>query len=200
MVRRLNNFLRPGGTTDLTSSPVNEVNCITAEGLWYYNHFTELQNPPSIYKKLVSEASEKVWVWDPYFHVGDEVLFESVKKEVEIRMLSASYFNTTLPDKTVKFINAVSRVQEFSQFKLEVRIYNTKTDEEKNAFHDRYLFVDDDVYSVGSSIQYHRRRITSTAIHKVSHTSAKEVIESQFNHIWQHQKTQQVLVKIGGQL
>lgn len=197
---KVSNMLQPGGTTELSIPSSPELNCITADGLWYYNHFDELQKPPSIYKKLVSTATDKVWVWDPYLHEGDEVLFENVKREVEVRILSAAHYAMEVPNKTMKFMNALSQVQRLAQFKLTIRIYNTKNDEDKTAFHDRYLFVDNEVYIVGSSIQYHRRRITSTSIHKINHASAKEVIKNQFKHVWQHSNTHQTLSIAGGQL
>lgn len=179
---------------------LGRLNCETATGLWYFDHFTETEHPPAVYKKFVEEAEKRIWVWDPYVREGDEILFKDVKKEVDVRVLTSGRFTANVPKQITEFTHSLSHIQRKTKFILELRIYNTRDDEDKVAFHDRYLFVDDHVYSVGSSIQYHRRRISSTSIHQIIHADAKELIEKKFIDLWKHKNTTSTLSLIGGQL
>ncbi|PID21907.1 hypothetical protein CSV61_06725 [Sporosarcina sp. P3] len=196
----MSNVLKPGGEAELSTPKGQELNCSTASGLWYFDHFMEAVKPPAVYKKFVTESKERIWVWDPYVRAGDEVLFEDVSKEVDIRILTSDDIKTKIPLKTEEFIAGISSVQQSAQFKLELRIYNTNPNEEKGAFHDRYLFVDKHVYSVGASIQHHRRRLTSTSIHQILQEDAKSLIEEKFRDVWNHQNTQSAITLIGGRL
>ena len=60
----MSHFLKP---VVRTSSPELEEHYIdTKHGLWFYDRLENLEYAPNIYSKLLNQAKEKIYVWDPY--------------------------------------------------------------------------------------------------------------------------------------
>lgn len=189
--------------TNTTVSATESLNfyCLSNGQTWYYDHFQELHNPPGIYQHLMSMASERIWIWDPYIHPEDAQLFDGLRKEVDVRILTCKGIqNGVIPPAYKKFFETIKPLQQSNGFKFEFAIYNKLKDAEKEAFHDRYLFIDGSVYAVGSSMEYHRRRITSTAVHLVGQEGAYELLATRFRYIWNHQNTEKAYSAAGGLL
>jgi len=178
-----------------------EHNCMVSEDIWYYDHFRETTAPPSIYQYLVSKAKQRVWIWDTHLHDGEEEILSSIKKHVDVRILTCfGMQKNTIPKRMEAFFNSLKSLQKIAQFGLKVNVYNMMLDPGKQPFHDRYLIVDDQIYIVGSSIGYHHRRITSTSIHMIQSEASKDLIYDRFLYNWNHRNAQQVLFIVGGLL
>jgi hypothetical protein len=190
--------------TEVTNNLDNQLGCLLADGIWYYDIWEQNGKPPRIYDYLVSNATTKVWIWDPYTNDNDSVLFENIKREVDVRCLT--YWGSdkigNIPKSRQNFINNIKLVQLRNMFTLEVRYNNTfKDSTKKNPFHDRYLFVDDNVYIVGSSMGYHHEKdqsSSSTAIHLVKEISAARLITERFIECWNKSNTEIALKLVGG--
>lgn len=55
----MSKFLRPSGVSEIKIPKLGRLNCETATGLWYFDHFTETEHPPAVYKKFVEEAKNE---------------------------------------------------------------------------------------------------------------------------------------------
>jgi len=203
MVITLNKRI-PLPKTKTTVTPKNDIlnyYCFSAGGTWYYDHFHELHNPPSIYQYLLSTAKETVWIWDPYIHPDDATVLNDIQREVDVRILTCKGIQkNVIPENYKKFLEKVEPIQQVNGFKLEFAIYNKLRDGEKEAFHDRYLFVDNNVYAVGASVEYHRRRVTSTAIHLIESYKAYQLVTNRFLNMWKHENTLMAHSASGGLL
>lgn len=192
------------GDTSELKSPYG---CSTADGIWYYDVLKGKDKPPQIYKYLLSSAREKVWIWDPYTNPEDHVLFKSIKREVDVRCLTFWGCNPKKID-TPKcrqlFLDEVKKVQIKYKFDLEIRYYNIfKNSQIDDPFHDRYLFIDSDVYIVGSSMGYHhenRSRASSTSIHLIKEKGSIELVKEKFLEVWKDKNTDTALKLIGGEI
>lgn len=181
--------------------------CIAAEGIWYYDALKGKDNFPQIYKHLLSSAEDKVWIWDPYTNSEDHVLFKYIKKKVDVRCLTFWGCNPKKGD-TPKgrklFLDRVEGVQVKYRFSLEVKYYNIfKNPGVKCPFHDRYLFIDEDVYIVGSSMGYHHENgggTSSTSIHLIKERASFQLVKEKFLELWNDENTDTALSLAGGEI
>ena len=150
-------------------------------------------DPPEIYAQLLGTATNRVCIWDPYIWVDDFPLFEFVPDVVEIQCLtSMGYDGSQNIDNTRvgKFVIAVDGQRNRWISRMTVKYYNVRYDDcGRNAFHDRYLYIDDDVYVVGASLAHHATRKGSTAIHRIESSEARDLIRTMYRVYWTHERT-----------
>lgn len=175
-------------------------NCIHINGTWYYDHQTTAA-PPSMYAELVQTARDRICIWDPYVDEYGFPAFTFVPDDIEIQCLTSMGYDGTqnLNDTRVgRFVMAIDGQRNQWVSRMTVKYYNVRHDDcGKYAFHDRYLFVDDNVYVVGSSLPHHVMRNGSTAIHRIESLDARELIRNMYERYWNHRWTEQAF-PIGG--
>lgn len=201
-------MLKPRVDTSIivTSEFESPYGCNIAEGIWYYDLLEDRDNRPQIYKYLLSSAREKIWIWDPYTNPEDHILFKHIRIEVDVRCLTFWGSNPKkekdIPRGRDLFLENIKRVQGIYKFGLEIRYYNTFKDSRiSNPFHDRYLFIDNDIYIVGSSMGYHHENsttISSTSIHLIREKSSIRLVKEKFLEIWNNKNTDTALELPGG--
>ncbi len=187
-------ILKPHVATTPVASAVGN-NCMEAPGTWYYDHLVT-QFAPGIYADLLGRAKNMVQIWDPYIYPDDVELLRPIPFGVEMQCLTSFGFDHRQNfdnTRVGKMIQCIDRDRSFWVSRLTVRYYNVFHDGcGKGSFHDRYLFIDNQVYSVGSSLAYHRQRNGSTAIHQIQDPQACSLIRRMFENYWQHPNTQTV--------
>ena len=180
------------------STPSNK--CFQAGGTWYYDHPSTM-DPPGIYAELLSMATNKVCIWDPNVDEHGFPVLAFVPDDVEIQCLtSMGHVNSNNLNNTRvgRFVMAVDVQRNKWVSRITVKYYNVRYDDcGKNAFHDRYLFVDDNVYVVGNSLAHHVIRNGSTAIHRIESSQARDLVRSMYTRYWNHTWTEQAF-PIGG--
>lgn len=167
--------------------------CISINGFYYFDHLHELNHPPGIYGYLLSTGKLEIKIWDSYIYKDDAEILRNIDPNVDVMILTSWGCDKAgnEPGKVTPLINNLCRVQSQIGFGLNLRVYNKNYDpiSGKNPFHDRFLFVDERVYVIGSSMEYHRRRMASTTISTVMDTGIKEFLNDKFDEIWKHSRT-----------
>lgn len=188
----------PPSIVPTISAPTNSF--LQAGGTWYYDHPSTI-DPPDMYTQLLGTATNRVCIWDPYIWADDFPLFEFVPDAVEVQCLTSMGYdgsqeiNQTRVGKLAIAVD-VQRNQWISR--MTIKYYNVRYDDcGKNAFHDRYLFIDDNVYVVGASLAHHVTRKGSTAIHRIESSEARDLVRSMYTDYWTHERTE-LAFPIGG--
>lgn len=185
----------PYTTTLIQEDEGNSYNCIVGKDMWFYSN---LHNPnkPSKYESLLEEAKNRVYIWDPYTKVPDEELFKHINQDIEVKCLTlfegirmSNSRNSQYTSWASEFISNLANIKSEKGFQLELRVYNVDHRySEKYGFHDRYLFIDEDIYVIGSSMPYHNLQASvnqkSTCIYKLTDDMNKHIIEQMFNDYW----------------
>lgn len=141
---------------------------------------------PTLYQNVLSQASQEVWVWDPYFHQVDGAIFGSITKpNVKIKMIT---------EPKVPLIDfkdgVVSNMETSMTASVKVGCTLTITQAKGMGFsnwkmHDRFLIVDKAlVYLIGSSVGYYLSLAESTGAFEVVDSNDKDLIIKAFEYYW----------------
>lgn len=186
----------PSAKTSLNTTTVKEnYNCKEGNEFWFYNNL-ENSHKPLIYEHLLNSAKESICIWDPYANTNDAQLFKLINEGVDVKCLISNDMNKgNHYEKIREFISELKRIQEEKNYNLKLKVYNIPNGEK--GFHDRYLFIDDDIYIVGSSMAYHNTyskvKAASTSIHKVLLEENKKIISEIFYEYWRNEKSKEEL-------
>ena len=104
----------------------------------------EIFDAISYLENIVSHAVNKILLVDPYVDSKALNILKNTKEEVAIRIISSKKSKLSIGD-----INDFTK-----QYHINI-IFNVDDD-----FHDRYLFIDDKVFHLGSSINYLGNKIS----------------------------------------
>ena len=104
----------------------------------------EIFDAISYLENIVSHAANKILLVDPYVDSKALNILKNTKEEVAIRIISSKKSKLSIED-----INDFTK-----QYHINI-IFNVDDD-----FHDRYLFIDDKVFHLGSSINYLGNKIS----------------------------------------
>ncbi len=184
-------------TSDGTPAPTFPVRgvevrhgCLAAPSLWYYDNQHFKNAPPTIYEHLVSQAKRLVQVWDPYFYPEDAPLFTAIPPSVLFKFMTAWGFAAKHgPGKPVIDFQSALKTSVRAGVNVQFRIYNAWID--GNPFHDRYLLVDDSVFMVGASVEYHHRpkKNVSHAVARIDDPVGAALVRNRFDEWWNHKDT-----------
>lgn len=170
------------------ASPREAHGCLEAPSLWYYDRGH--RESPRIYKHLIGQARELIRVWDGYVHEADAALFSGVPLGVRLQVLTYEGARPPAEPKVNRFKRALDRFDLEST--CEVRFVNSLLSQGR-PFHDRYLFVDDEVFKVGASLEYHHTPGNpSHAVLRVENREARALLRDRFLHLWGHPHTESV--------
>ena len=176
--------------------------CFSADkGMWYYDVFSRPGSGPTVYRSLLSSAESKIDVWDPYLHPSDADLFSDVPRQIDIRILtcfgatSGELASFKFKGEYRGFVDRMNFWQAQKHFGLKIAIINSIkcSDFGKGKLpHDRFLFIDQDAYFVGSSLQYHSEEqqgqwlttVKNTMICKVSEKENRDILYQAFSNFW----------------
>lgn len=162
--------------------------CLEAPSLWYYDRGR--REPPSIYKYLIGQARELIRVWDSYVHEPDAALFSGVPIGVRLEVLTYEGVRPPSEPRVTRFKRALDRFALEST--CDVRFVNSRMSQ-GTPFHDRYLFVDEEVFKVGASLEYHHTLGNpSHAVLRVENREARALLRDRFLHLWRHPHTESV--------
>lgn len=183
------------------------------EGLWYYDSFKKHLSGPTIYRELLQSATNRIWIWDSYLHKGDADLFSNISETINIRILTSfgKGKNTDIPRDYQEFFDAIRNMQQNCEFGLQLAFINTRHigwNSAKKLPHDRFLFIDDRVYIVGSSMEYHSveenddriNSIANTLIYEIKEEPNRKILRNDFKSFWEAPKNQYIetLINEGG--
>ena len=154
----------------------------------HYLRASVTQPFPTYYEYLLSLASTRVIIWDPYFHKTDTEIFRGLNAPVEVHVLSSKsgsqkddYLNSLISEnsnhlKACLIGNCTFNFGFIDKGRYGADVWNT---------HDRYLIVDNDYYLVGASVAHHLKAHDSTGICKLAKQADKEIIQQAFDKCWQ---------------
>lgn len=154
----------------------------------HYLRTSTVQPFPSYYEHLLSLATTRVIIWDPYFHKPDTAIFRGLNVPVEVTVLSSKsgnqkevYLNNLISEtpnhlKASLIGNCTFNFGFIDKGRYGAEVWNT---------HDRYLIVDNDYYLVGASVAHHLAAHDSTGICKVAEQADKDIIQQAFDNCWQ---------------
>lgn len=141
---------------------------------------------PDYYGYLLSIASKSVKIWDPYFNIGDEVLFGHVQTGVDVTIL---YMYKAPVGRWVYSPLAVD-VKSRIEAQLPTRHGSVKVawlpntdaslfDERK--WHDRFLILDDTlVFLIGGSLAYQHMSAKCFGIYDISENEDGALVIERF--------------------
>lgn len=157
----------------------------------FYNKI-RTREAPNYYQQLLSSAQNRIVIWDPYFipSVSYKV-FESLKSSCfvsEILILTickGSYVGKDFFEFAKNCFETLSdSLKGFSimAYGMKNRQYEASSSYQK--FHDRFLFVDNDVYLVGNSLDNQIDCKESFGICRLFNDADKDVAVNAFNDYW----------------
>ncbi len=159
-------------------------NCHASDSVWYYDMALAPNAPPGIYSFLVSQAKSSVWCWDPCRkqpNRADAGLFAAIQEGVSLRMLTAKGLKNGMPP--VELILFKTELQRLcNRVTIDVRCFDYAAAD--LFFHDRYLFVDGDVFIVGTSLTSHFQREYCTAVVRIDDHNGRALLRNRFLDCW----------------
>jgi len=174
------------------ADPILKMHDCGSDTYWFYHKNSYPIDVPAKYVELLNSATLSITVWDSYFNLlpsgGDYQMFQQINEDITIKIL-------TLKSLTGANANYLSNI--FNSFRLTIpgsrrtRIAIRAIDKNNFhlinwQFHDRFLIIDDhEVYSIGSSIRYHRESHLSTGILKIHDSDTASFIQTIFDSYWQ---------------
>ncbi len=179
-------------TIDLTSGAVNITTSETdnmEHGTQYAHYLRDDPNKPTpgYYSNLISLATNKIIIWDPYFHDVDTEIFKNLSHSVEVYVLSSKSNNNKnqylsgLEMRTNEYINNNVRGTCLFNFGfVDTCIYG----KELWNTHDRFLIVDGRYFLIGASVAHHLKAHDSTGICELVNENDKNIIQNAFNQCW----------------
>jgi hypothetical protein len=163
--------------------------CRRADHVWYFDPFHEPTNAPTIYATLTSSAQRLVWVWDPWLNSNDIQALGDLAQGISFRLLTDGACNP----RGAQYQKATQFVAEFKQrfptVTCQVRCFDRDlyvAHDSALSFHDRYLFVDSDVYVVGASLTYHWQRSAGSAVIRLASEIDVNLVRQAFAAYWSH--------------
>ena len=154
----------------------------------HYLRSAQVQPFPTYYEQLLAQATDRVIIWDPYFHSPDTAIFRGLDASVEVTVLSSkrSKIKDTYLDGLITETpnHLKSHLRDTCTFNFGFIDTDRHADDVWNT-HDRFLIVDNDYYLVGASVAHHLAAHGSTGICKLTSQKDKDVIQQAFDKCWQ---------------
>lgn len=178
-------------TLEMESVPIDGSYCKTANrGFWYYDAMKEGRvSGPTIYRQLIESAQRLIGVWDTYLQERDANLFNNISSKIELKILTTVNQKDEEDrniDNYYRFLEKLKKIQEANGFSLIMQGI-CKSSHQKNSTaripHDRFLFVDDRVFIVGSSLHYHSIEDDAEHIIDVANTTVTELFADENKEI-----------------
>lgn len=169
-------------TTTTLSSGKEDHYCKTAgQGLWFFDRLEHNDSGPTIYRHLLEQAERCIRIWDPFLKDTDISLFQNIQADIDIRILTC-YDSTQIKLQHQGFINEMTILQAAKHFNVKIAAID-KHKLNSRGFHsygpsiphDRFLFIDNRAFIVGSSLQYHSVENTRINTDSVSTTIIYEI-------------------------
>lgn len=189
----------------VSSSPVTVIPsstnyCKTNEkGFWYYDAMEEKRvSGPTVYRELLESAHHNIDVWDSYLTKRDANLFNSIGARMKVRILTTINQKGEVDkgyDNYFRFLEEIKTIQATNGFSLIVMGICRSSHQKLSSGripHDRFLFVDDRVFIVGSSLHYHSIEddnehvldIANTTITELTLDENKKILKNDFESYW----------------
>lgn len=183
----------PIATSSASGAMANPLSAFPMEHNMYkgehYHFFCKPEGgglPPGLYQHVLSQATNHIWIWDPFFRHTDAAIFKELTHNgIEIKIIT-DQGGPNLED----FKNDCVTIMETAMDAAKRAGSSLRITRPKGAgfaawkTHDRFLFVDDEVYLIGSSVNYYTAvHDSSGAYHVVSETD-KELLKKAFELYW----------------
>lgn len=143
----------------------------------------------TIYRQLIESAQRLIGVLDTYLQERDANLFNNISSKIELKILTTVNQKDEEDrniDNYYRFLEKLKKTQEANGFLLVMRRI-CKSSHQKNSTaripHDRFLFVDDRVFIVGSSLHYHSIEDDAEHIINVANTTVTELFADENKEI-----------------
>ena len=198
----MSKVFKPTGMVSTVVSNVSKADffCKTAnQGFWYYDAMEgEKISGPTIYRYLVESAKNEVGVWDTYLNASDAVLFNTLSANINLRILT-TINQKGEPDQGYdnyyRFLEEMKKIKKNNGFSFSMMGICKSTHQMLSTAripHDRFLFIDDRVFVVGSSLHYHSieadinriGNIANTSITELTIDDNKKILKKDFESYW----------------
>lgn len=177
--------------------PTGNFHCKTVDnGFWYYDAMDDSKiSGPTIYRHLVESAQNDVGVWDPYLQGRDATIFDTLSPSICLRILTSINQKGEANKSYHQFLNEIETIQKNKGFSLQVMGICRSTHQKASRAripHDRFLFIDDRVFMIGSSLHYHSIEndqahlsdVANTAIVELQDDDNREIVRNDFESYW----------------
>jgi hypothetical protein len=157
------------------------------DGLWYYHRPQYDPYPPDIYSELLQTAQNEIKIWDPYMNKDDEIIFGNIPNNTTLHILWSKGIGNSPTDPT-----RVAELARASDIRINItatsvyviaRILNLKTKRDWG-FHERFLFLDDKVFSIGASLSHHVSSKETTTVTEIKSADARHLLTIRFQEMW----------------
>lgn len=144
---------------------------------------------PTIYRQLIESAQRLIGVWDTYLQERDANLFNNISSKIELKILTTVNQKGEEDrniDNYYRFLEKLKIIQEANGFSLVMRGICKSSHQKKSTAripHDRFLFVDDRVFIVGSSLHYHSIEDDAEYIIDIANTTVTELFADENKEI-----------------
>lgn len=164
-------------------SIISETPSFVNKGRYWFYDVRETSAEPNQYQKIIANASEMIWIWDPYFNeTTDYEVFKYISAEKITISIVTSF-------KEGRGLQNLSNYRENILKSLPACVNSAKLyilSYYKNEWHDRFLIIDQKhVYLVGASVNNQRYLYrTTTGIYQLQDDSeeAKFLINKFWNY------------------
>lgn len=173
--------------------------CKTAgQGMWFYDRLEQNTTGPTIYRHLLEQAERYIRIWDTYLFRADADLFNNISADTDIWILSFCDATNVRPG-LQEFFDEMIILHSINHFGLKIavidknKLYRHGITSYGNSFpHDRFLFIDDRAFIVGSSLQYHsvenarfgKDAVSTTMIYEIKDTVQCTFLLNEYNSYW----------------
>ena len=144
---------------------------------------------PNYYQLLLSKATNKIIIWDPYFDQKDHELFEHVNHDhVKVEILTICRDNQGKSDVQglTRDIKNTLNHGGFPNCTVKVRGFKNNPPRTRNGkffkFHDRFLVIDNVCYLVGASMKNQRTTDKSFGIYRVTNTDEVSFVNNNYRN------------------
>lgn len=181
--------LPPGLPPSRTRVPgvYEHCNCHASSSVWYYDMALAPYAPPSVYAFLLSQAKSSLWCWDPYLTRSGADLFSGISRgtSIQIHVLTGKGLANGKPPKSLADFRAeLARL--CGGMAIDIRCFDYAKAGAPNdpRFHDRYLFVDDALFMIGTSLSSHVSREYCTAVVRIDDHNGRALLKDRFLDCW----------------
>ena len=193
-------YAAPETTSTLSPYTVrNEFYCkAVGQGLWFYDRLEHSESGPTIYRYLLEQAKNSIGIWDPFLHEQDAQLFRNISADIDIRVLS--FCDTTyIKPSHLSFKFSMAEMVKKNHFDLKIAVIDRRKLQDagicsygKSLPHDRFLFIDNRAFIVGSSLQYHSPEntvedgtsVSTTMIYEIQNPQQCRFLLHEFESYW----------------
>lgn len=140
---------------------------------------------PSLYQELLKHAEHNVYIWDSFFRKDDAAIFGCLThSDIAIKIVTEQSGASLEAFKNDCVTVMETAMTPSIKSGCLLKVAHPKASVKDWKIHDRFLFVDEKVYLIGSSVNYYTSLQKSTGVCEVVSEIDKDLIRKAFDYYW----------------